>query len=316
MRICLMVEGQEGVGWKDWVDLANTAEEVGLEGLFRSDHYVSTISATTLGSLDAWATLCGLGAVTQRIRLGTMVSPATFRHPSLLAKLATTADHISGGRVELGMGAGWFEREHSTYGFDFPPANERLAMLAEQLEIVHGEWTREEFDFDGAYYSVDSVHALPKPLQKPHPPLIIGGSGGPKSIALAARWADEYNTVSPTIDEARARSAALKDALRSAGRDIDDCSFSLMTTCVVGADDDEFKARANNVLERTGNDAELDEYFARARSRRIVGTVDQVVERLMDYAGAGADRALLQHLDHTDLDMVRLLGSEVAPAVA
>jgi F420-dependent oxidoreductase-like protein len=316
MRICLMVEGQEGVGWNDWVGLAETSEDAGLEGLFRSDHYVSTISETTLGSLDAWATLCGLGAITERIRLGTMVSPATFRHPSLLAKMATTADHISDGRVELGMGAGWFEREHSTYGFDFPPANERMAMLAEQLEIVHGEWSQDQFDFDGAYYTVDSLHALPKPLQRPHPPLIIGGSGGPKSIALAARWADEYNTVAPTIDEARARSSALRDQLRAVGRDVEDCAFSLMTTCIVGADEDEFKARVQNVLNRTRKDAALDEYIARVRSQRIVGTVDQVVERLGEYAAAGVDRVMLQHLDHTDLDMVRLLGSEVAPAVS
>ena len=316
MRICLMVEGQEGVGWNDWVDLAKTSEDAGLEGLFRSDHYVSTVSETTLGSLDAWATLCGLAAITERLRLGTMVSPATFRHPSLLAKMATTADHISGGRVELGMGAGWFEKEHSTYGFDFPPANERIAMLAEQLEIVHGEWSQAGFAFDGAYYSRDSVHALPKPLQRPHPPLIIGGSGGPKSIALAARWADEYNTVFPTIDEALERSAALNDALRAAGRDIEDCTFSLMATCIVGSDEDEFRERARNVLERTGNDEDLDEYIARVRSQRIVGTVDQVIERLNDYAETGVDRVMLQHLDHADLDMVRLLGSEVVPAVA
>jgi F420-dependent oxidoreductase-like protein len=316
MRICLMVEGQEGVGWNDWVDLAKTSEDAGLEGLFRSDHYVSTVSETTLGSLDAWATLCGLAAITERLRLGTMVSPATFRHPSLLAKMATTADHISGGRVELGMGAGWFEKEHSTYGFDFPPANERIAMLAEQLEIVHGEWSQDGFDFDGAYYSLDSVHALPKPLQRPHPPLIIGGSGGPKSIALAARWADEYNTVFPTIDEALERSAALDDALRAAGRAMKDCTFSLMTTCIVGSDEDEFRERARNVLERTGHDEDLDEYIARVRSQRIVGTVDQVIGRLNDYAETGVDRVMLQHLDHADLDMVRLLGSEVVPAVA
>ena len=310
-----MVEGQEGVTWDDWVQLAHACEESRLEGLFRSDHYVSTINETTLGSLDAWATICGLAALTGRIRLGTMVSPATFRHPSQLAKVVTSADHISGGRVELGMGAGWFDKEHSTYGFDFPATSERMAILAEQIEIVHGEWTTEKFSFDGAHYSLEGLHALPRPVQRPHPPLIIGGSGGPRSIALAARWANEYNTVFPSLEDARTRRSALDEALSSAGRAPADCIFSLMTTCIVGRDEDELRRRVHDVLERTDNDADVDDYIAESSQNRIVGTTEQVVERLKSYAEAGVERVMLQHLNHKDLDMVRLIGSDIREAL-
>jgi len=311
-----MIEGQEGVSWDEWVALARACEEAGLEGLFRSDHYVSTVDEAKLGSLDAWAVLCGLATVTDSIRLGTMVSPATFRHPSQLAKMVTTADHISGGRVELGMGAGWFEREHSAYGFDFPPTGERMEILAEQLEIVHGEWSEAELTFDGTYYSLEGLHALPRPVQQPHPPLIIGGSGGPKSLALAARSADEYNTVFPSVEEVRTRRSALDEALAAAGRSPDDCTFSLMTTCIVGADEPELRQRVQDVLTRTDNDTAVNDYIAEASEHRIVGTTEQVIEKLNRYAEAGAGRVMLQHLNHPDLDMVGLIGSELVPALS
>ena len=311
-----MIEGQEGVSWDEWLELARACEEAGLEGLFRSDHYVSIFDEAKLGSLDAWAVLCGLAAVTERIRLGTMVSPATFRHPSLLAKMVATADHISGGRAELGMGAGWFEREHTAYGFAFPSTRERMAMLTEQLEIVLGEWTEAEFTFDGALYSVEGLRALPRPLQQPHPPLIIGGSGGRRSLSLAARWADEYNTVSPSVEEARTRRSALDEALEKVGRSPDDCTFSLMTTCIVGADERELRRRVQSVLARTHNHTPVDDYVAEASEQRIVGTTVQVIEKLNRYAEAGVGRVMLQHLDHSDLDMVRLIGSKIVPALA
>src|SRR6266498_967719 len=175
MRICLMVEGQEGVTWEQWLALADACEAHGLEGLFRSDHYLSVMGRRERGSLDAWATLAGLAARTGTVRLGTLVSPATFRHPSVLAKTVVTVDHISGGRVEVGLGAGWLDQEHAAYGFDMPPAKERMARLAEQLEIVNGEWANGPFDFQGSYYRVKDLDALPKPVQRPRPNLIVGG---------------------------------------------------------------------------------------------------------------------------------------------
>ncbi len=193
MEICLMIEGQEDVTWDDWLALASACETHGVGTLFRSDHYLSVDDRRERGSLDAWATISALSATTVKLRLGTMVSPATFRHPAVLAKAVTTADHISGGRVELGIGAGWWEREHELYGFDLPPIGPRVDALEEQLQVVLGHWGEGPFSFAGEYFRAKDLDALPKPLQRPHPPLILGGSGGPRSLRLAARYADEYN---------------------------------------------------------------------------------------------------------------------------
>ena len=204
MRLCVMVEGQEGVTWEDWVALARATEEHGFEALFRSDHYGPVVASEELGSLDAWATLAGLAAVTSRIRLGTLVSPATFRHPSVFAKSAVTVDHISGGRVEVGLGAGWNESEHERYGFPFPPLRERMDAFAEQLEIVHRQWKGEPFSFEGEHYRLDRLGpAAEAGAVAARPPLIVGGSGKKRSVALAARWADEYNTVGAAPDDCR-----------------------------------------------------------------------------------------------------------------
>jgi alkanesulfonate monooxygenase SsuD/methylene tetrahydromethanopterin reductase-like flavin-dependent oxidoreductase (luciferase family) len=190
--LCLMIEGQEGVEWSQWVALAQACERHGLPALFRSDHYLNLDGRhPERGSLDAWGTLCALATATESLRLGTLVSPATFRHPSNLAKLVTTADHISGGRVELGLGAGWHEREHEAYGFEFPPTRARMDILAEQLEVVLGSWGDSETSFEGEHYRLAGLDAQPKPVQRPHPPLIMGGNAGPRSAGLAVRFADE-----------------------------------------------------------------------------------------------------------------------------
>src|SRR5947209_12046466 len=213
MDLCLMVEGQEGVSWDQWVSLARACEEHGLPAMFRSDHYLNLDGAhPARAALDAWGTLNALAAVTTTLRLGTLVSPATFRHPSSLAKLVVTADHVSNGRVELGLGAGWHEREHAAYGFPFPPTRTRMDILEEQLQIVLGGWTEPGFSFQGEHYRVSDLDAQPKPVQQPHPPLIIGGVAGPRSAALAARFADEYNTVFPTLDDVGRRRDALAQA--------------------------------------------------------------------------------------------------------
>src|SRR5436305_8178967 len=177
-----MIEGQEGVEWPQWVALAEACEEHGIPALFRSDHYMNLDGQhPERGSLDAWGTLCALAAITDTLRLGTLVSPATFRHPANLAKLVATADRISGGRVELGLGAGWHEREHRAYGFPFPPTRERMDILEEQLEVVTRSWAVQDASFEGKHYSLDRLDAQPKPVQRPHPPLIMGGSAGPRS---------------------------------------------------------------------------------------------------------------------------------------
>jgi F420-dependent oxidoreductase-like protein len=310
MRLCLMIEGQEGVSWDEWVALARACEEYGLEGLFRSDHYQSVFDATGRGSLDAWATLAGLAAVTERIRLGTMVSPATFRRPSILARMVATVDHISGGRVELGLGAGWNQAEHDAYGFPFPDLGERVGILEEQLEIIHRQWTEDEFSFEGRHYRLQQSRAEPKPVQRPHPPIVIGGAAGPRVARLAARWADEYNTTFASPDECRERRARIVAACEQAGRS--PIPFSLMTACCVGRDREETLARAQRRCERSGRDDDpaglLDD------DSKLVGTVDDVLSGLGAYRDAGVERVFLQHLDHTDLDMVRLIGEELVPA--
>jgi len=313
-----MIEGQEGVTWDQWVRLAHACEEQGFQGLFRSDHYLSFDRPGERGALDAWSTLAGLAALTERIRLGTMVSPVTFRHPSVLAKSVVTVDHISGGRVELGMGAGWFEREHEAFGFSFPSTRERMDVLAEQVEIVHRLWDRNEesVSFDGAHYRLEAVHVLPSPVQEPHPPLILGGGAGPRAAALAARWADEYDVVSVGPDEARRARTLLSEACAAIGRDPDALRLSLMTGAVVGTDRRELERRAIALMDHERESGDVAAAIEGWRSEGIVGTVDEVLGRLAEYAEAGVERVLLQHLVHDDLEMLELIGAEIIPGAA
>ncbi|MBK5227732.1 MAG: TIGR03560 family F420-dependent LLM class oxidoreductase [Actinobacteria bacterium] len=310
MRICLMIEGQEGVTWDDWMALAAATEDSGLEGLFRSDHYLS-IGGEGRSSLDAWTTLAGLAVRTERIQLGTMVSPTTFRHPAVLAKSVVTVDHISNGRAELGIGAGWYEDEHRAYGFPFADTKTRMAVLEEQIEIVAKSWREGPFDLRGEHYTIEDLDALPKPVSKPRPNLIVGGSGGPRSIELCARWADEYNTVSPTLDEIKSRRKLLERAWESAGRDPGDLVFSAMTGGVVGSDQNEVRARARALMDQNGESGSEDDWLERARRTQVIGTVDEAVDRIRTLSEAGLDRIMLQHLMHTDVEMVAVLGEVV-----
>ena len=284
-----MIEGQEGVSWEQWVALARATEEANLDGLFRSDHYRSIVREEPAGALDAWATLAGLAAVTTRIRLGTLVSPVTFRRVPVLAKLVTTVDHISGGRVELGLGAGWFEAEHEAYGFNFPPLRERMDELDRQLAEIVRHW-------DAA------PEIQPKPLQRPHPPIIVGGTAKPRTVRAAVAHADEYNTVWPTVEEARERKRALDDAAAAAGRE--PLRFSMMTSCVVADDNADLRERLAAFKAVTGSEAPA-----------ISGTVDEVVSRLHEYEQAGVDRVMLQHIAHEDVAMVKVLGLVAAQLV-
>ena len=309
-----MVEGQDGVTWDGWCALADACERAGLEGLFRSDHWTSGHDEP--GSLDAWTTLAALAARTDRIRLGTMVSPVTFRHPSLLAKAAVTVDHVSGGRVEIGLGAGWMDPEHAAYGFPFPPLSERLEHLAEQAEIVHRLLTEEEVRFEGRHYRLDGARGLPRPLQKPRPPLIIGGAARRGTHAPAVRFADAYDTTYCDPAEAGRRRARVRVACERAGRDPGTLRFTLMTGCLVATDRRELVERARRVLVRTGGRGDPDEYLATRRDRTLVGTVDEVAERLQEYREAGVEGVYLQHLAWDDVESVELIGAELVPALA
>ncbi len=311
MRVALMIEGQEGVSWEQWLAIAGAAEDAGIEALFRSDHYLSLEAPHERSSLDAWTTLAAIAARTSRIRLGTLVSPATFRHPSVLAKAAATVDHVSGGRVELGLGAGWMALEHRAYGFEFPAASERVARFAEQLEIVHRVWTEDAPSFRGRYYTLEDCPALPKPVQRPRPPIVVGGSALPGTARPAARFADEYNTFGASPDEAARRRRRLDEACEAEGRDPATLPLSVMTGFLIGADEASLRERARRLA---GDGA--DELLARYADEGVAGTPGRVLERLHEYERAGVTRVMLQHLLHDDLDSVALIGSEVLPALA
>jgi alkanesulfonate monooxygenase SsuD/methylene tetrahydromethanopterin reductase-like flavin-dependent oxidoreductase (luciferase family) len=304
MELCVMIEGQEGVTWPQWQAIAAACEEHGVGSLFRSDHYLPLDGHEERPVLDAWGTICALAATTTTLHLGTLVSPATFRHPANLAKLAVTADQVSGGRVSLGLGAGWHAREHEAFGFPFGSTRERMDVFAEQLEIVRGLWSSgEPLRFEGAHYRVGPVDPQPKPQA---PWLIVGGSAGPRSAALSARFADEYNTVFATPDECRRRRAAVERAWRDAGRS--DLRFSVMTGAVLGRDRAEVAERARAIGERTGQPG-----FTPPEGW-ITGTPDEAAEQLRRVADAGVDRVMLQLLLHEDVAQIELIGRHLQGA--
>jgi F420-dependent oxidoreductase-like protein len=313
MDLCLMIEGQEGVTWEQWVAVASACERHRIPALFRSDHYLNLDGRDPQRTAtDAWTTISALAAITSELRLGTLVSPATFRHPSALAKMVATADQISGGRVELGFGAGWHQREHEAYGFPFASVRQRIDVLEEQLQVVLGSWGPGAFSFEGQHYALHDLDAYPKPVQRPHPPLIMGGNAGPRSAALAARYADEYNTPFATLDDVRDRKARIDAACQQAGRD--PIPFSVMTGVLVARDHVELDGRVRRLAEKAGFDSA--EFLASPPPAWIVGTVDQAAQQLAALADAGVSRVMCQQLLHDDLDAIALLGDVLSPAVA
>jgi F420-dependent oxidoreductase-like protein len=309
-----MIEGQEGVTWDDWVRLAGLAERKGFDGLFRSDHYTAIIRPKA-AALDAWATLAGLAAVTERIRLGTLVSPATFRHPSVLARMAVTVDHISQGRVDVGMGSGWYEREHVEHGFPFLDAKQRFELFAEQVEVVVRSWTEEGFDHSGPTYELRGQTALPQPFRKPHPPLVLGGTVKPRFAELAVRYADEVNTLGAPNDELRERKERLDDACAAAGRDPATLGFSVMTACFVGTDRADVLERIRAFVAVRG-EGDPEALLTERADRWLAGTVEEVSRRIEELRALGVTRVFLQHLNHSDDEMVELIGEELLPMLA
>ena len=311
MELALMIEGQEDVTWEQWVAIAQACERHSIPALFRSDHYLAIDGPPERGALDALGTSCALAAVTERLQLGTLVSPATFRHPSELAKLAVTANRISGGRFELGLGAGWYEAEHVAYGFDLPALKTRMDILEEQLAVVRGHWEAGPFSLDGDHYTVSDLDAQPKPVGRL--PLIMGGTAAPRVARLAARYADEYNTTSVSDDEEiSARKSRIDAACERAGRA--PIPFSLMTTVLAAPDRDALAQRAARLDERAGQPAGT--WLDAPPVNAIVGTVEEVVARLRTLAGLGVSRIMCRNVDHTDLEHVALLGETIGPAVA
>lgn len=318
MRFALMTEPQQGLTYDEILAVARAAESAGFETFFRSDHYASSPAGSGLRTTDTWATLAGLARDTRRIGLGSLVSPVTFRHPGNLAKVVTTVDEMSGGRVEVGVGAGWNEEEHRQLGLPFPDAPTRFDMLEEELQMLHGFWTEPDgWGFEGRHWQVAGARFDPKPVPRSgrrHPHLIIGGAGRPRTARLAARYADEFNLVSATPERASEAFAAVRSACDEVGRDPDELVYSAMTGVLVGADESELHERVRGQLASFGEAADADTWLAERRDRWIMGTPDQALERVHALAEAGVQRLMLQDFLPRDLEMVRLLGEQIRPA--
>jgi alkanesulfonate monooxygenase SsuD/methylene tetrahydromethanopterin reductase-like flavin-dependent oxidoreductase (luciferase family) len=307
MKVSLIAEGQEGVSWEQWLALAETCERTGIGGLYSSDHFLA-VEDPSRGSFDMWGCICALAARTSTLRLGTNVTPVTFRHPIALSKIVVTADRISGGRIDLGLGIGSMEHEHRAFGIPFGSTGARFDLLEEQLEILHGLWTEDEFSFAGDSYRLEGATVNPKPVNGTVP-ITIGGLGKPRSAALAARWASRYNLPHPTPAGARECREALDRACEEIDRDPATLTLSIMCSAGVGHSAEQAQARADRVGERLP----ILEQF---RDRWIVGTVEQAVEQLLAFRAAGVDEIMVQAMDHGDLANVELIGTELAPAVS
>jgi F420-dependent oxidoreductase-like protein len=301
MDLRIFTEPQQGATYADQLRVAKATEDLGFDAFFRSDHYQSMGSVDGLpGPTDSWVTLGAIARETNRIRLGTLVNAATFRLPGPLAITVAQVDEMSGGRVELGLGTGWYEAEHASYGIPFPEVRERFDRFAEQLEIIDGLWTTprgETFSFAGKHFELTESPALPKPVQSPRPPIILGGSGKKRSASLAARFADEYN-----VGFNRRETAEIFGRVRAAaaetGREL---VYSVAQVVCIGRDEAELKRRAAAI----GRDV------AELRENGIAGTPAEAVERIGEFAGHGATRVYLQVLDLSDLDHLELIASEV-----
>lgn len=311
MDLRIFTEPQQGGTYDDQLAIARAAERLGFSAFFRSDHFLAANRDGRPGPTDSWVTLAGLARETSRIRLGTLVSSATFRHPGLLAIQVAQVDQMSGGRIELGLGGGWFEAEHRAYGIPFPA--DRSSRLAEQLEIVTGLWAAPgRYDFTGRHYRLEDCPALPKPAQTsglrggPGVPVIVGGSGPKRTPALAARFADEYNYSFPPFDAIGPRVAVIRAACEAVGRDPGTLVQSVALATVVGSDEAELARRAATIGRQPDE----------LRAHGLAGTPAEVVDRLGTLAADGVQRVYLQILDQRDLDHLDLIAREVLPHVA
>jgi F420-dependent oxidoreductase-like protein len=306
----IFVEPQQGATYADQLAVARTAESAGYSAFFRSDHYVAMSGDGLPGPTDSWVTLGGIARETSTIRLGTMVTSATFRHPGPLAISVAQVDEMSGGRVDFGLGAGWFEAEHKAYAIPFPSLGERFDRLTEQLEILTGLWTTpagQTYDFAGEHYQVVDSPALPKPAQSPHPPIIIGGGGAKRTPALAAKYAAEFNIPFVGLDTLTTQYARVAAAVDKAGREADSLIYSAAFVACVGRDDAEVARRAAAIGR------EVDELKSNSP---VAGTPAEVVDKLGPFLEAGVQRVYLQVLDMSDLAHLELIADQVVGQIA
>ena len=302
MDMRIFTEPQEGATYDDLLAVARRTEDLGFDAFFRSDHYVAFSGEGLPGPTDAWITLAGLARETSRIRLGTLVTPVTFRQPGPLAISVAQVDQMSGGRVELGLGTGWHDGEHSAYGLPFPALGARFEMLEEQLQIVRGLWSDGPFSFDGTHYELVEAPALPKPVQRPGPPIILGGYGATKTPRLAATYADEFNVPMGPLDVTSTQFERVRAACGVTGRSV---LLSAAQTVCVGKDEAEVRRRADVIGQSPQH----------LRATGLAGTPAEVVEKIGQFAEAGAARLYLQVMDLHDLEHLDLIAAEVMSQV-
>lgn len=310
MRLRIFTEPQQGASYETLLRVAKRAEDLGFDGFFRSDHYLKFGDGSGLpGPTDAWLTLAGLARETSSIRLGTLVSPTTFRYPGQLAIIVAQADQMSGGRIELGLGAGWFAAEHAAHAIGFPDLAERFARYEEQLAIITGLWDTPDggsFSFSGTYYTVTDSPALPRPAQQPRPPVIVGGMGRSRVARLAAAYADEFNIPFAGVDDVAAAFGRVRTACATAGRTGPAMICSTAQTVACGRSRADVERRAAAVGRKP------DELAAHG----LAGNPDEVAARISEFAAAGAECVYLQVLDLSDLEHLELLAAEVLPRFA
>jgi len=309
MRLRIFTEPQQGASYATLRRVAKAAEDLGFDAFFRSDHYLKMGGVSgEPGPSDAWTPLAALAVETSTIRLGTLVTSATFRYPGPLAVTVAGIDEMSNGRVELGLGAGWFEAEHNAYGIPFPPVKERFDRLDEQLAIITGLWETpkgQTFSYDGTYYQVTDSPGLPKPVQRPRPPVIVGGHGPRRTPALAAKYADEFNIAFSPADAVAAQFGRVREACAAAGRDPSALAYTAAQVVCCGKDEITLNRRAAAIGR------EPDEL----RANGLGGSPTEIVDKLGTYAEAGAQTMYLQILDLSDLDHLADIAAQVLPQV-
>ena len=326
MRFALMLESQQGLSYGDHVAIAKRAEANGLEALFRSDHYTSFPGPTGQPTTDAWVVMAGLARETDRIGLGVLVSPVTFRHPGNFAKVVTTVDEMSGGRIEVGVGAGWNELEHQQLGLDFPPIKGRADLMEDQLAILHGLWGEPDgWSYDGHQVSIRDADFHPKPVDVPgrprtpiggaRPRLLVGGQGSPRTYRLAARYADEFNLSSSGPNKAREAFVAADAACLAIDRDPGTLTHSTMAGVLIGRDEAELAARLAAVTVAVEADADPEAWLEERLERWVTGTPDQARETVRRFAAAGVERIMLQDFLPWDLDMIDVIGEALVGQV-
>jgi F420-dependent oxidoreductase-like protein len=312
VRFALMIEPQMGLTYDEQLAVARRAEAAGFEALFRSDHYESFPGQSDAPTTDAWAVLAGLARETSRIGLGALVSPVTFRAPGNLAKVVVTVDEMSGGRIEVGLGAGWHADEHRRHGFPFPEIGERADLLEETLEVVHGLWEGPDgWSFIGNHVAVEDARFRPKPgsiagRDGGRPRIIVGGTGSPRSYRIAARYADEFNLSSASPQVAAQKFAALDEALRAADREPSTLTHSAMVGVLIGRDRDEVRRREAELLRAFGEDEAGESWFEPRRARWVHGTPEEARATVARFAEVGVERLMLQDFLPRDLEMIDL----------